>query len=563
MRTLLTLLFCLLPLIASAQWPTTVEEHLEIAVGPETNLSNPITLQLSADRTLVVLRHGPSTGPVYQIIDRYGRLEFPESQLLWPAVSQVDDGYLRVISDGDGGAIVGWENMAPPQDPGISVQRINSLGEIQWGDSARFVFSWENSYWGIIGWDICARSGGGFFAVMSQDDSGLPDNLYLQRLDNNGNRMWSETGIVACPSNNQTTEPIVISDESGGCYIIWKDFRSTTYGKLFMQRYDSDGNRMWEPDSGRFICYHTWFHQVIPDGENGFILQSNPGPTDYNTIYRIGPDGDILWEREEVSWYYWATISTGEPGFFYLCFPYYPGFPYILDEVGIYAQKMDIQGNTHWPTNPGAEMAYVEQWAFSQSSMDLHCRYQDGRLFGIYEFHRLGNESIPRMLYVQALNESGEKLFGNLGSLVAMLNEQGYERFRWASVAPDDDGGVTCVWDRNFDLGISHDLYGKHINANGSIGGPIWPPNQLPDPNRDPFLSVSNQTITYSLSIPGEVSIELYNVLGQQLSSESFFHQQAGAFSARLPTAGLSSGIYFLRLSTPIGEAVQKVAVVR
>ncbi|MBU1652909.1 T9SS type A sorting domain-containing protein [bacterium] len=108
-------------------------------------------------------------------------------------------------------------------------------------------------------------------------------------------------------------------------------------------------------------------------------------------------------------------------------------------------------------------------------------------------------------------------------------------------------------------------MLAKRVDSNGNLGGQVWaaPPLQLDPEGGSPFLSVTNQTVHYTLSVPGEVSIELYNVLGRQLSSSSFFHQQVGAFSTSLPTDGLASGLYFLRLSTPLGEAVQKVVVVR
>ncbi|MBU1882462.1 T9SS type A sorting domain-containing protein [bacterium] len=553
--------------VSSAQWPTTVEEHLHVAVGPETYANHPYTIPYSADRTFIAFHYYPDTGPTYQIIDRYGRLEYPEPQRIWPGDDPDYWNYWFAVPDGEGGVFT--TKCEPPNLPElyIKAQRISSRAELLWGDTGQSVYRYpENGT--SVELDICqAGNGTSYIVIAYWDLVSIRPRLYLQRLNSEGEPVWPDSGMVVSSSPESGYRPCLVGDDQGGCYVIWEDNRwPYSTGALYMQRFDSLGNRLWEPDSGRFICAETWFYQVIPDGENGFILQANPGGPSYNTVFRISPEGEILWSRDHVSWYYWANICSGEPGFFYLTFPYYPGFPFILDEVGIYAQRMDIQGNTYWPTNwptePGAEMAYVEGLNFDTVHSDLHCRYHNGRLFCTYQFYVDNFHRLPHYLYVQALDTNGDKQFVDIGTLLAVLNEEDGELIRYATVTPDDLGGVTTVWIHEYDEGFEKDLYAKHVNADGSIGGPSWPPDQQYQPG-NPFLSVSNQTIHYTLSIPGEVSIEIYNVLGRQLSSTSFFHQQAGAFSTPLSTDGLASGIYFLRLSTPLGEAVQKVAVVR
>jgi len=77
----------------------------------------------------------------------------------------------------------------------------------------------------------------------------------------------------------------------------------------------------------------------------------------------------------------------------------------------------------------------------------------------------------------------------------------------------------------------------------------------------NPFNSTT--TITYGLPHPGGVSLQLYNPLGQKISTLFEGHRQAGMYSSHLTGRNLASGLYFLRLDVADHAFTQRVMLVR
>jgi hypothetical protein len=55
-------------------------------------------------------------------------------------------------------------------------------------------------------------------------------------------------------------------------------------------------------------------------------------------------------------------------------------------------------------------------------------------------------------------------------------------------------------------------------------------------------------TISYSLPRAGEVSLKIFNLLGEEVATLAFGHREAGTHSIQWDAAGQTSGVYFCRL---------------
>ncbi len=83
------------------------------------------------------------------------------------------------------------------------------------------------------------------------------------------------------------------------------------------------------------------------------------------------------------------------------------------------------------------------------------------------------------------------------------------------------------------------------------------------NPNPVELASGNRHTVKFVLQKPSEVKVEVYNILGQKLITEPsrFFNAGVNYFNTEL--RGISSGTYFIRLSSKYSTAIHKVLLVK
>jgi hypothetical protein len=432
------------PFSAQAYWPTTADQNLSVAAQPDTAELECQAIIFPDDATLVVFRK-QWYGNQYQIIDRYGQLKYSFPQYLTPGNPSYWVTEPHLISDGDGGAFVAWKNAFQ----GIIAQRLDSLGNIMWGDSGKVISPFIET-----DFDISTDGQGGFFLALSRDTS-LYCEIRVQRINSDGDTLWGNQGIWITGYPYGGELPKVTHGSQGDAYVVWYDWRPpySNWGAVFAQRLNSNGQRMWPNDL--FIGEHSYGHKVISDGQGGIILQANPGTTDYNKHYHISPAGTILWQRDHLSWYHWAEIVEGEPGYFYLGYEYYES---------TYGQRVRISdGTSLWGV--GQTGAVVASLGDHTGPIDFKYIYPN--LYGVYGFESPGN--ITKNFYGQALDSLGNRLIGQNGVLMCSIPFASY--YQYTNVVPDNNEGLVFVFEHVYD----YDVWAKRANLDGTLGGP-YPP---------------------------------------------------------------------------------------
>jgi hypothetical protein len=76
-------------------------------------------------------------------------------------------------------------------------------------------------------------------------------------------------------------------------------------------------------------------------------------------------------------------------------------------------------------------------------------------------------------------------------------------------------------------------------------------------------VRIPSTSIDYSLAIPGDVTLSVYNIRGQQVDVIHDGFMQAGQHSATWTPSDLSSGIYFVVLRAGGQRDVMKVSYVK
>jgi hypothetical protein len=101
---------------------------------------------------------------------------------------------------------------------------------------------------------ICSDGDNGAIIVWQDYRSSQRYDVYAQRIDKNGSRVWTENGILLSNGVNKAVNPIIASDNNGGAYIVWEDSRTTTNGiDLYGQHVNSSGVRSYAA-GGISVC---------------------------------------------------------------------------------------------------------------------------------------------------------------------------------------------------------------------------------------------------------------------------------------------------------------------
>jgi hypothetical protein len=277
-----------------------------------------------------------------------------------------DQEEVRAVPDKGGGAIILWIDWRSGERD-LYAQRIGPDSTPMWapggvpvctatGDQRRH--------------DAIADGDGGMICVWRHGIE--PDvDLYSQRIDANGLPVWAADGIPVCTETNAQLLPQLATDGNGGAFYAWMDRRNSTFyeHEIYTQRISAAGDVLW-PAGGILIRgpvtgWDNWMPTIAPDDFCGAIIawftsEPLPGgrisaPTassaeDIESIFaqRIAGDGTIWWQEGGVP-------LCDSPGFNaprgQKILPDGTGgavitWYNIFDPTGIYAQRINGQGNT-------------------------------------------------------------------------------------------------------------------------------------------------------------------------------------------------------------------------
>ena len=72
-------------------------------------------------------------------------------------------------------------------------------------------------------------------------------DVYVQKIDAEGNRLWGEKGIAVTTAYGRQEDPLLVGDDNGGAFVIWIDYRDEpdTKGDVYAQHVLSDGSLVW------------------------------------------------------------------------------------------------------------------------------------------------------------------------------------------------------------------------------------------------------------------------------------------------------------------------------
>jgi len=144
---------------------------------------------------------------------------------------------LSVTPDGMDGAIVAWKDPRLGADD-VRAQRITSTGVPSWTANGLLVCPGTRTSWYP---SVCPDGEGG--ALVAWDDlrGGPTRDIYAQRIDSDGVPLWPLNGLAVCSSPADQYDPQIASDGRGGAILTWYDARSGPKFDVYAQRVDRFG----------------------------------------------------------------------------------------------------------------------------------------------------------------------------------------------------------------------------------------------------------------------------------------------------------------------------------
>lgn len=209
------------------------------------NQTGPVVLEDGSGGAIVVWsdnRSGTADQPrsaVYaQRVNRRGAALWPPNGVLLAVSAGAEVGPVAA-PDGRGGIVVCWQDRRSGSDE-IYAQRLSTRGSRRWGKGGIRVSAARNQTFPAI-----AADGNGGAVIAWEDHSVIGNgNIFAQRIDSTGAKQWAAAGIPVCTSPSNQIHPVARPAGDGGAYIAWTDFRYPK-SRVYIQRLTAGGGNAW------------------------------------------------------------------------------------------------------------------------------------------------------------------------------------------------------------------------------------------------------------------------------------------------------------------------------
>jgi len=273
---------------------------------------------------------------------------------------------------------------------------------------------------------------------------------------------WLNGGTAVCTSTGNQDQVRIVSDATGGAFLVWRDNRSGTYD-IYVQHIDAEGNSLWT-SGGVAICTDAQWQRspaIVADGAGGAIIvwtdERNGGSDTDSYAQRVNSAGAVQWTANGVvvcsasyNQQYPQLVADGSGGAIIVWQDARPG-----THVDIYAQRMNSSGVAQWTTNGRtictATGDQVYPLMVSDGSGGAIMAWQDGR-----------NGSADQNIYAQRVTGSGTVQWTSNGVALCTASYNQYS----PSLCTDGAGGAIVVWD-DMRSNVDFDIYAQRINTTG------------------------------------------------------------------------------------------------
>ncbi|MEI7579236.1 MAG: hypothetical protein WCJ58_04315 [bacterium] len=220
---------------------------------------------------------------------------------------------LDTISQPDGGMFYVYNTRTdtPSYQRFEYLQKIDSNGNKLWGTNGIDITTLEDENFYLYG-SIGSDNNGGEFILWDDGDPNNTGNYgyYLQRLDADGNKVWPNHGKLLNEGGEVSSIEVEIYDDSS-LLVYWSDYRnddgSYSNSDVFAQRLNFNGEKMWAENGVEVFINSPWDQFVNGakiQGDGTVIIETSDFRNDLDGNYpyiteiaaqKLNAGGNRLW----------------------------------------------------------------------------------------------------------------------------------------------------------------------------------------------------------------------------------------------------------------------------
>ncbi len=182
--------------------------------------------------------------------DIYGQLISPDGNILWqedgkPLVVRDRDQVFSNIIVKDDYFVISWSDNINNTETHIKQRKFDFNGDPVWSAPTDIITGGFNA----ISPTQATTESNDFYVFWSDYRVEGESNLYAQKVDNNGNILWDNNGMMICDALKNQNAPAAITDEDNYVYTFWEDTRASgksdiyaIYGQVLTDDAYSDDN---------------------------------------------------------------------------------------------------------------------------------------------------------------------------------------------------------------------------------------------------------------------------------------------------------------------------------
>lgn len=268
---------------------------------------------------------------------------------------------------------------------------------------------------------MCSDGKGGAIMVWEDKREGI-NKIFAQRIDSIGTARWTANGIKVSTSDSLQTAPKIVSDKSGGAYIVWVQNGAGKTTDIYGAHIDSIGNELWV--GGRAICTAT-------GNQNEPVLACTGS----------GATAGVV-----VAWTDFRNSTT--------------------NSSDIYIHRLTFSGNLNVAQD--GKMVVSTQGVQTREQVNPQIISDANNSTWLAYRNYMGNAISGYDIYVVNFNINLTQ-----SSDFNVSQQQGSEAHQ--KIASDGAGGVYIVWDLGTSTASGQNIYAQYVNASGAsqwtIGG--------------------------------------------------------------------------------------------